>query len=98
MPWLAVPFQHVECASRLKLLFQVAAVPRLVVLDGGTRRVLRQNARGDGFFGYGCKPLDVFAHFQAQIQEEHAREAKRSAQNVMQVGDSRDDGGGGGKA
>ncbi|CAD7928392.1 unnamed protein product [Amoebophrya sp. A25] len=58
MPWLAVPYREVECASRLKLLFEVKEIPRLVAMDTLTMRIVCRNSRKR--FGITADALDAY--------------------------------------
>ena len=58
MPWLSIPYRDVECASRLKLLFEVSSIPRVVALDTQTVSVICSDARKR--FGVGADALDGY--------------------------------------
>ena len=49
---------QVECSARLKILFKVDAIPRLVVVDPLTSRVLCQDATS--LFGVGADGVEAY--------------------------------------
>ncbi|CAD7927862.1 unnamed protein product [Amoebophrya sp. A120] len=40
MPWVTVPYRNVECSGRLKLLFRVTEVPKLVCVNCQTLEMI----------------------------------------------------------
>mmetsp|Transcript_25850 Transcript_25850/g.65172 ORF Transcript_25850/g.65172 Transcript_25850/m.65172 type:complete len:218 (+) Transcript_25850:176-829(+) len=58
MPWLAVPYRETECAARLKLLFDVSALPQLAALDAEKIEILARDVRER--FGIATDALDAF--------------------------------------
>lgn len=59
MPWYMVAFDNLLVSASLKVQFDVASIPRLVVLDNQGRLIL-ENARGPDFFGVGLDPLAAY--------------------------------------
>lgn len=68
MPWFSLPFSERDAVVRLFLHFRVQVAPTLLIIDQ-EGEVVCDNARGRGFFGFGCDPLLAYQNL-LELQQE----------------------------